>query len=85
VREAGEVVADGGGDAAAEAGEVERLTALLTEVLEETGYTKRHPANCEEGQIRRLVLRMGMTACDVPVWTGILRQILWKVRGQSES
>jgi tRNA/rRNA methyltransferase len=72
------------GGVSATAGEVERLTALLTEVLEETGYTKRHPANCDEGQIRRLVLRMGMTASDVPVWTGILRQILWKVRGRSE-
>ncbi len=66
---------------AAEAGEVERLTALLTEVLEETGYTKRHPANCDEGQIRRLVLRMGVAASDVPVWMGILRQVLWKIRG----
>lgn len=66
--------------AASEAGEVERLTALLIEVLEETGYTKRHPANCDEGQIRRLVLRMGVAASDVPVWMGILRQILWKVR-----
>jgi tRNA/rRNA methyltransferase len=69
----------------ATAGEVERLTVLLTEVLEKTGYTKRHPANCEEGQIRRLVLRFEITASDVPVWTGILRQILWKVREQSES
>jgi TrmH family RNA methyltransferase len=68
--------------AAAEAGEVERLTALLSEVLEETGYTKRHPANCDEGQIRRLVLRMGVAASEVPVWMGILRQILWKVRGR---
>jgi len=70
---------------AAMAGEVERLTALLTEVLEETGYTKRHPANCEEGQIRRLVLRMGVAANDVPVWMGILRQVLWRVRRGGES
>jgi TrmH family RNA methyltransferase len=72
-----------GGDvlAGAESGEVERLRALLTEVMEETGYTKRHPANCDEGQIRRLVLRMGIAASDVPVWMGILRQILWKIRG----
>jgi tRNA/rRNA methyltransferase len=70
----------GGVPAAAEAGEVERLTALLTEVLEETGYTKRHPANCDEGQIRRLVLRMGVAASNVPVWMGILRQVLWKIR-----
>jgi TrmH family RNA methyltransferase len=69
---------------AAEAGELERLTVLLTEVLEETGYTKRHPANCGEEQIRRLVLRMGIAASDVPVWMGILRQILWRGRGGAE-
>jgi TrmH family RNA methyltransferase len=66
--------------AAADAGEVERLTVLLTEVLEKTGYTRRHPANCDEAQIRRLVLRMGVTASDAPVWMGILRQMLWKLR-----
>jgi TrmH family RNA methyltransferase len=75
------VPVSGGNLALAEAGEVERLTALLTEVLEESDYTKRHPANCDEAQIRRLVLRMGVAASDVPVWMGILRQILWKVRG----
>jgi TrmH family RNA methyltransferase len=68
--------------AAGEAGEVQRVTALLAEVLEETGYIKRHPANCDEGQIRRLVLRMGVAASDVPVWMGILRQVLWKIRGR---
>jgi tRNA/rRNA methyltransferase len=60
---------------------MERLRTLMTEVLEETGYAKRHPANCDEAQIRRLVLRMGVAADDVPVWMGILRQILWRVRG----
>jgi tRNA/rRNA methyltransferase len=68
--------------AGAEAREMERLTGLLTEVLEETGYTKRHPANCDEGQIRRLLLRMKVAASDVPVWMGVLRQILWRVRGR---
>ena len=74
----------GAGVSMAAAGEVERLTELLTEVLEETGYTKRHPANCDEAQIRRLVLRMGVAARDVPVWTGILRQILWRLRGDGK-
>jgi tRNA/rRNA methyltransferase len=84
VRQAGmSTVSSGAGlRVAAEAGEVERFTALLTEVMEETGYTKRHPANCDEGQIRRLVMRMGVAASDVPVWMGIVRQILWKVRGR---
>lgn len=66
--------------ARAEAGEVERLTTLLTEMLEETGYTHRHPSNCDEDQVRRLVLRMGLTPGDMPVWMGILRQALWKLR-----
>jgi TrmH family RNA methyltransferase len=84
VRTAGDSTVSAGAPAGALVGEVERLTALLTEVLEETGYTKRHPANCEEGQIRRLVLRMGVAASDAPVWMGILRQILWRVRGGGE-
>lgn len=70
--------------AAAQAGEVARMTMLLTEVLEQTGYTKRHPANCDEAQIRRLVLRMGVTASDAPVWMGVLRQVLWKLRKGDE-
>jgi len=81
VRSAGVAVATGGGVSSAAASEMERLTGLLTEVLEETDYTKRHPANCDEAQIRRLVLRMGVGAGDVAVWMGILRQVLWKVRG----
>jgi len=64
---------------AAAAGEMERLTKLLLEVLEKTGYIKRHPANCSEAQVRRLVLRMGLAAGDVPVWMGVLRQVLWKL------
>jgi TrmH family RNA methyltransferase len=82
VRARESAVSAGGGDSAATAGEIERLTALLIEVLEESGYTKRHPANCGEGQIRRLVLRMGVAANDVAVWMGILRQILWRIRGR---
>jgi len=74
-------VAGDGADEAPNAGEMERLMVLLTEVLETTGYTKRHPANCDEAQIRRLVLRMGVSASDVPVWMGILRQMLWRVLG----
>jgi tRNA/rRNA methyltransferase len=86
VRLAGDVEApiNEGNSGAAKAGDLERLMALLTEVLNETGYTKRHPANCDENQIRRLVLRMGIAGNDVPVWMGILRQVLWRIRGGGE-
>jgi tRNA C32,U32 (ribose-2'-O)-methylase TrmJ len=84
VREdAGETGVHVGAGVPAAAGEVERLMALLTDVLEKTGYTRRHPANCDEAQIRRLVLRMGVTESDAPVWMGILRQVLWKLRDVS--
>ena len=69
---------------AARADDVERFTILFNEVLEKTGYTLRHPANCDEAQVRRLVLRMGLSAGDVPVWMGVLRQILWKTRGAGD-
>ncbi len=69
---------------AARADDGERFTLLLNEVLDKTGYTRRHPSNCDEALIRRLVLRMGLAASDIPVWMGILRQILWKVRGAGD-
>jgi tRNA/rRNA methyltransferase len=62
------------------AAEQERLTALLGEVLEATEYTRRHPANSDPAQIRRLVRRMTVDASDAPIWMGILRQTLWKLR-----
>jgi TrmH family RNA methyltransferase len=66
--------------AAANAAELERLTLLWTQVLEQIGYTRHHPANSDEAHIRRLILRMGLTAIDAPVWMGVLRQMLWKLR-----
>ena len=56
--------------------EAERLTTLLLEVLAQSGYTRRHPANAREPVIRRLVRRMANTSSDATVWAGILRQLL---------
>jgi tRNA/rRNA methyltransferase len=58
---------------------VERFLDVFRETLAATGYTRRHPANSSDAQLRRLVLRMGLSAADVPVWIGILRQVLWKI------
>ena len=63
--------------AAATGAEVERVTLLLMGVLEKAEYSQHHPANCEVEDIRRLVVRMGLTGTDVMVWMGMLRQILW--------
>jgi tRNA C32,U32 (ribose-2'-O)-methylase TrmJ len=62
------------------AGQMERITALLMEVLEETEYTRRHAANSDPAMMRRLVRRMGLDEADAVVWLGILRQVLWRLR-----
>jgi len=63
----------------AAAAEVERVTSLLSEVLEETGYRRKY-AHATTDEVRRLALRMQPSSSDVPVWIGILRQTLWKIR-----
>ncbi len=66
----------------AAATDLERVTGLLTEVLEESGYSRRHPAHFEETLIRRLVRRMHLDHSHALAWTGILRQVLWKLRAK---
>ena len=62
------------------AADLERLTTLLAETLEKSGYLRRHPANCDPAQLRRLVRRMAVDGNDAAIWTGIFRQLLWKLR-----
>jgi tRNA/rRNA methyltransferase len=68
--------------APAQAAAVERVSSLLFDLLERAEYTRHHPANSDLAQVRRLVLRMGLDEGDAAVWMGILRQALWKIRGQ---
>jgi tRNA/rRNA methyltransferase len=62
------------------AGDLDRLTTLLVETLERSGYTRRHPANSDPMQLRRLVRRMSLDPGDAAVWTGVFRQLLFKLR-----
>jgi TrmH family RNA methyltransferase len=58
----------------------ERLTHLLLDVLQTTGYTRRFPANATEPLIRQLTLQLGASHRESITWMGILRQILWHER-----
>jgi tRNA/rRNA methyltransferase len=60
--------------------EQERVLGLLSEVLEAADYLRHHPARSGPADLRRLILRMKMSRVDAPVWMGMLRQILWKLR-----
>jgi tRNA/rRNA methyltransferase len=64
------------------AAQLERITALMTEVMEKTEYTRRHAHNCSSDHVRRLVRRIGADAVDAPVWIGFLKQVLWKLGGE---
>ena len=71
-------------EVAADSAELERVGAVLGEMLEATGYARRHPAHAGEEDLRRRVRRMGLDRNGAQVWMGIFRQVLWKV-GQKDS
>jgi TrmH family RNA methyltransferase len=63
----------------ATAEEMERVTALLEEVLEHSGYVHARVEGSTRMKIRRLIRRMELSAHDAEVWLGMLRQIKWKL------
>ena len=64
---------------AAKAQNLDRITALLEQVLEKSGYVHARVSGSTRMKIRRLVRRMDLNAHDAEVWLGMLRQILWKL------
>jgi len=71
-------------EALATAEDRERLTQLLLDVLQATGYTRRFPANAAEPLVRQLTQQLAaphreaMSHRQAMTWMGILRQILWR-------
>ncbi len=68
----------------ANAGEIERITALLLEALRASGYVKPDSVAPTEEKIRRLVRRLNLQGRDAEVLLGMLRQIAWKLRTKKE-
>jgi tRNA/rRNA methyltransferase len=64
---------------AARAGDLERITRLLEDVLRHSGYVHAKVEGSTRLKIRRLVRRLSLNAHDAEVWLGMLRQILWKL------
>jgi TrmH family RNA methyltransferase len=64
----------------ASAEEMERITTLLLDVLHGSGFLKRRQVADADVRIRRVVRRLKWPERDATVWTGMLRQILWKLR-----
>jgi tRNA/rRNA methyltransferase len=65
--------------APAPAEELERLTGVLLDVLAQSGYVHHRSSASAELKTRRLVRRLRLSSSDADVWTGMLRQVLWKL------
>jgi TrmH family RNA methyltransferase len=66
----------------ATAGDTEQITNLLLDALRQSGYVNPVTSVSTENKVRRLVRRLDLTARDVPVLLGMLRQILWKLESK---
>jgi tRNA/rRNA methyltransferase len=64
----------------ASGGEVERITALLADVLSTSSYMLPQRAAETEQRIRRMLRRLKLSSPDVEAWLGILRHIQWELR-----
>jgi TrmH family RNA methyltransferase len=65
----------------AAAGSLERITQELLEALRVSGYLKAERSAVSDAKVRRMVRRFGVQAEDGDVLVGMLRQMLWKMRG----
>jgi len=64
---------------AASSAELERVTSLLLEALQTSGFLDRRRVSDADERIRRLVRRLHLPARDAAIWLGMLRQMLWKM------
>jgi tRNA/rRNA methyltransferase len=62
------------------AGQLEKMTQLLLQALNESGYVNPRTSGSAEEKLRRIVRRLNMPAADAEIWFGMLRQVLWKLR-----
>jgi TrmH family RNA methyltransferase len=64
----------------ATAGELERFTVVLIEALSASGFLDLRKVADADERVRRLVRRLNLPSRDADMWTGIMRQIVWKLR-----
>jgi tRNA/rRNA methyltransferase len=69
----------------ASAGDRERLVALLTEMLERSTGDREASGPTAEEKVRRLIRPMVLTEEEAHGWMGVVRHVLWKLRGGTKS
>ncbi len=64
----------------ASAGDLERVTEALLQVLQLSGYMDPAPLREKDEAVRRMIHRLALSAEDAMLMQGMLRQLLWKLR-----
>src|SRR6185369_10427273 len=65
-------------------GQIEQITQMLLDAGRRSGYVNPVVGTSTENKVRRMVRRLHITGRDVSMWLGILRQVLWKLEGNSK-
>jgi TrmH family RNA methyltransferase len=67
-------------DKSATSAELERITTMLIDALQASGYLGERSLAAKEEKIRRMVRRLELSSADAELWLGMLRQMLWKMK-----
>jgi TrmH family RNA methyltransferase len=68
----------------ASSGELERLGALLMELLNAGGYTHAKSEASAEREVRRMLRRLNVTDPDTHLLMRMVRKLLWKLRASGQ-
>lgn len=68
------------GEAPAVSGELERLGALLMELLDAGEYVHPETSASTANEVRRMLRRLHVTDADTHLLMGMVRKLLWKLR-----
>jgi TrmH family RNA methyltransferase len=63
-------------------GDLERIASLLVEALRWSGYVDRRREASAEEKMRRMVRRLNLSVADAELLMGMLRQMVWKMKGK---
>jgi TrmH family RNA methyltransferase len=66
----------------ATAAEVARLTGVLLEALQASGYVKPRTEKATEDKVRHLLQRFNLASDDAELLLGMVRKMLWKMKSQ---
>jgi tRNA/rRNA methyltransferase len=69
-----------GAEARAASGELERLGALLMELLDAGGYVHPETKQGTEAEVRRMLRRFHVTDADTHLLMGMARKLLWRLK-----